>query len=117
MILWTSSDIPCRSSGCDPTPACVASGLAPMGNSSPTWFVGCHRAPCPSVASLLSATPPPAPTPAADSNPSVPSSPQNDPSNIVRARRHESKRVVSSLKNKYRTSRAGVLDNGVKMIF
>jgi hypothetical protein len=32
-ILWTSAPIPCRASGCDPPLSCVASSLAPRGDS------------------------------------------------------------------------------------
>jgi hypothetical protein len=55
MIMWTSAARSCRSSGCYPPPRCVASRLAPRGDSSPTWLVGCQRAPCHGVASRLSA--------------------------------------------------------------
>jgi hypothetical protein len=33
-IMWTSAAKPCRSSGCDPPPACVSSRPAPMGGTS-----------------------------------------------------------------------------------
>jgi hypothetical protein len=55
VILWTSAARSCRSSGCDTLPACVASRLAPMKDSSLTWLVGCMRAPCHGGASQLSA--------------------------------------------------------------
>jgi hypothetical protein len=32
MFLWTSTARPCRSSGCDPPPSCVATSLAPKGD-------------------------------------------------------------------------------------
>jgi hypothetical protein len=55
MIQWASAAMPCRSSGCDPSPACATSRLAPRGESSSTRLVGCHRAPCLGGASWLSA--------------------------------------------------------------
>jgi hypothetical protein len=101
MIVWSSAAIPCRSSGCDPPPACVASCLAPRGDSSPTWLVGCH------VLALLPGCPRPPPMPATNSDMSVPSSPRNDSSNTCPTRRQESIQGVPSLEKKYRTSRAG----------
>jgi hypothetical protein len=114
MILRTSDASPCRSSGCDPPPACVVSRLASMGAAIPAWLVGCQRAPCHGAASRLSAISSNAPT---TSDPSVPSSPQNDPSDTYPACRHESFQEVSRLEKKYRTSRAGDLDDGVQIIY
>jgi hypothetical protein len=36
VILRTAAARSCRSSGCDPPPSCVASGLAPMGALKPS---------------------------------------------------------------------------------
>jgi hypothetical protein len=66
---------------------------------------------------LLPGCLPPAPTPAANSDPPVHSSPQNAPSDACPVRRHESMQEVSNLEKKYRASRAGARDVGVKMIF
>jgi hypothetical protein len=54
MILRNSVGRPCRSSGGDPPPACVATRVAPKGSSSPKGLVGFHRAPCPGADSWLS---------------------------------------------------------------
>jgi hypothetical protein len=62
---------------------------------------------------LLPGRPPRAPTPAANSNPPVPSSPPKYPQGTGPARRHYSILGVSSLENKNRTSRLGDLGVGV----
>jgi hypothetical protein len=60
LILRTAIARPCRSSGCDPHPSCVASGLAPRGGLKLT---------SPATASerralvMLPSCPPPSPTP------------------------------------------------------
>jgi hypothetical protein len=61
--------------------------------------------------------PPRAPAPTASLDPPVPPSPQGNPSDNGRARRHESIRGVLSLENRYRTSRAGDLDVYAQMIY
>jgi hypothetical protein len=56
MIMWISAARPCSSFGYDPPPACVVSRLVTTWrDSSPTWLVGCQRAPCPRFAPELPA--------------------------------------------------------------
>jgi hypothetical protein len=113
-MVWTSAARPCRSSGCDPPPACVVSRLAPKASSSLTWLVDCQRAPCPSAASEQSV---------AISNArrqlrsARTSSPPNDPRDTCLARRPESMHGASSLEKESRISREGDHDVGVLRIF
>jgi hypothetical protein len=60
MILRISAARPCRSSGCDPPPSCVASGLVPRGDLK---LAGLATASERRALALLPNCPPPAPTP------------------------------------------------------
>jgi hypothetical protein len=115
MILWTSASRPCRSSGCDPQPACVVFLASPRGETRVPHGVSAVSE-CPAQAPHPNC-PPTTSTPVANSNPSVPSPPPNDPSDIGPARRMKRMHGASSLEKKYRTSRAGYLDASLHITF
>jgi hypothetical protein len=112
-ILRTSAARPCRSSVCNPPPAYVASRLA-SGETRDSH--GLSSASERRALALLPGRPPPAPTPAANSDPPIPSSPPKS-SDACPINGHKSILGVSSHEKKYRTSRAGDLGEGVQVIF
>jgi hypothetical protein len=68
----TSAAKPCRSSGCDSPPSCVASSLAPRGDGKHTWLATTSER---RALALLPSCPPLAPSPQhprPTANPSVP---------------------------------------------
>jgi hypothetical protein len=109
VILRTVATIPCRSSGCDPPPSCVASGLklkAHMAGDN-------ERAPWPSAASRLSAASshtlvPPLIRP-------YPSSPKNIPQTSFPSGRESICEYLVAEKT-YRTGRAGDPCVGVRIL-
>jgi hypothetical protein len=69
MIIRTSAARPCRSSGCDPPPSCVASSLAPGGNLELAGLaIACERR----ALALLPCCPPQLQHPRPTVDPSVP---------------------------------------------
>jgi hypothetical protein len=60
MIMRTSAARPCRSSGCDPSPSCVASSLAPRRDLKLTELATASER---RALALLPICPPPTPTP------------------------------------------------------
>jgi hypothetical protein len=113
-IMWTFVARPCRSSGCDNPPACVASRLTPKGDSTLTWLVDFHER---HALRLLPGCPPPTPMPAAKSAARTLLAAKIYAANICLARGQECIWGVTSLEKKSRTSRAGDLGAGVHIVF
>jgi hypothetical protein len=115
VILRTAASKPCRSSGCDPPPACVASSLAPKGDLklSQGWRLLASAMPqryFPAVRRQLQH-----PRPSAD--PSVPFFAKKHFANAAPAPSSgEFLRVFSSRGKTYRTGRAGDPCAGVRIL-
>jgi hypothetical protein len=114
VILRTAAARPCRSSGCDPPPSCVASGLAPKGDFklSQGWRLLASAVPqrCfPSVLRQLQH-----PRPSAD--PSVPFFAKNISQTPPPPLRRESICEYLVAEKTYRTGRAGDPYAGVRML-
>jgi hypothetical protein len=112
MILMTSAARPCRSSGCDPPPSCVASSLAPGGIK----LKGLSTASEGRALALLPSCPPPAPTPSSPADPSVPFFAKNISQTPPPPHRWESIREYLVAEKTYRIGRAGDPYAGVRIL-